>query len=625
MIYQYVKKEIEDSLSLLEPVIKIIDDVRARPNKIATEEESEKIRQFRLSQNITTLALILESKSRKRNAKNNKYEPFILWKEKDINNFCKYLAGIPKGKKFHYDIILRPDDLHSSAMQIDSDGTLIRTFYIDSYEPLLNNKQKLQIEDALGDCYQHNHSDIRTQNSNFGCSIFAIQNLNKMSREYENGYNDNFHGEKNPSLAPYFVKHVQSRKTANKYYEANQSQPFYIDKKNSKELKDHIEDCSINVLYNRNNENIVAAQNYSMLYKMQKYLEESLVLLDQIYFHEDGDRSLIKILSKRQGHDLLNSVYAQMNLSEAEKAKAEDLYNQDQIKLLLYYGLDKDKLSDAPCFLSKKTSEAIFDHIQSTVELSPDDEKFSIAQKEFDSFNKCNNVYQFYAMNRLEQKIDTDSIFWKDKEISKASHECIEHYYRELGEDGVNAIFNTFTIIENYLSKEFNIEESSEWVKQFVNAFKNGPDSPLITCIDLQNIDLIIKWLRLGAKVDGLRDDHYPLERALETNNKNIITTIIMAGATITDDLKQKYSDYFSKDKVEEYLTLAEHLNPEIYEKIKQAFPDIEENRENNSNRNNRKRPHDYDNTYDVDRTNHYNQTTIYEPSRKIYRTGKVQ
>jgi hypothetical protein len=560
MKYNQLKSELEGSLSQLTPVITAIDSMKNNRSEISPVD-AELIYKFKLTSSIEVVALMLESKARKRNSKiregGYQYNPFILsssfdWdlfiyedsssneSPSDIENFCKYLAGIPDEKPFHYDIIFRPEDFHSAALQIDSNGQHVRLTYIDSAKDL-NKKAIIQLEKAVGADYKHNYLQGNIQNTGYGCSIFSIQNLNKMSRKYEQ--NNHSYLTENTSfndLSPDFIKHIQSIKGAISYNEANQNKTLYIDKNSTKTFKEHIDDFTITLEVGSK----TFIRNYSLLYKMHKYLNNALVLLNQI-----DENELEKILSNRKGQNILDGVYDEMGLNSEEKEAAQGLYNQYQIRLLLDYQIPKDKLNGSECFLSKQMSKQVFKYITQFDDNIRYDEKVRIAQERFELIKNF-NIYQIAALHEYNQQADViaGSPLWQGEELSKASYECIKKY-ADISDNHLNAAVSTLNIANNYFLSF--IYEPSEVIERV--SYNNN--SALELCIEMQNNDLVKKWLELGAIK---ATDISLLEKALQTNNEEIITTIILAGVNITEEIKQAYSDNFTPDKINKYLSMAQ-------------------------------------------------------------------
>lgn len=149
-----INKEIEKSLSSLEDAISIIEEAKITGIPISAKN-SEFIDELDLAHSKELIALMLESKIRKRQAKltaagivDERYQPFVITDETSLNAFTSYLAGLPLEQKYYYDFILRPIDLHSSAMQIYSDGVKARSFYIESGADL-NRRFRIPINKAI--------------------------------------------------------------------------------------------------------------------------------------------------------------------------------------------------------------------------------------------------------------------------------------------------------------------------------------------------------------------------------------------------------------------------------------------------------------------------------------------
>lgn len=571
MIYQEIKSEIEDSLLELNPVIRLIEKIRRTPFKKAyTKKDSEKIDELDIKHSPELVALMLEAKARNRNQKEESedtlYNPLILSDtfedSSDIDNFYKYLAGMPDGKIFHYDIIFRPKDIHSTAVQIDSDGENTKILYVDSAKDT-NKTERIELEKAIGADYKYNYLLGNIQKASYGCSIFSIQNLNKMSRKHERndlGYltSENTSLE---ALSPEFIKHIQTLKTAQKYLEANQYRDLYIDKEKVKTLKSHLDEFSITL----NLDDEIVTRNFSLLYKMQKYLKNSLALLNEI----DEDE-LTRILNKRTGKEILNSVYDEMGIMDLnQREEAQGFYNQYQIRLLLDYQIPKEKLNMSPLFFSRKMSKEAFEYVTHFDNDLEHDEKIRIAQERFELVKNCTNSYQLAAFIDYGQEIDirNDSIFWIDEETSKAAYECIKKY-EQIDHAQVSIAIAILSTADNSPAKYWYYPME---IIEFINS---GPSGALHISITMQNIKLIQDCLKSGANINEVIKDTSPLELALKTNNEHVITTVILAGANITQKLVENYSKHFQNDKINQYLNAARVAeNHEVEEKIKNLFP----------------------------------------------------
>ena len=359
--YDFIKRELVDDIVKVSSGIDIVDELRIN-KKSASKEQYNTLKRLKIRHSPDVVALMLESKAQKRNAKlathetssSRQYNPILLCNEDDVNNFTKYLAGLPERMPYHYDIIFRPGDNHSGALQIHSDGSKVHMFFIENAHDH-NEEERLQLIKALGKerVIIHNYTDGSLLEENYGCSIFAIQHLNSMNRLF-NEVDHNFYLRQGYShienLDPIFLKHIQPIALAKRYEAAKKEQDLFIDKKKIKSFMEYVDNYTIT---NNKPNGEVIKRNYSILYKTKKYLEEALITLERIHSHPDGDKQLDEVILNRTGRNILNNIYQRMQLTSEQKSKVQGLYNHEQINLALLYDIPVEDLKSAKCFLTR--------------------------------------------------------------------------------------------------------------------------------------------------------------------------------------------------------------------------------------------------------------------------------
>ena|GEM_PF-6227433 len=569
--YERIKSELAQDLEQLTPVIRILDELRST-GRTASTEESKEINDISIVHSSEVVALMLESKAQKRNARlrslnidDREYNPFILTTDKEVEDFNKYLSGLPDGQKFHYDLILRPQDVHSTALQIHSDGSIASSFFIDSLSDT-NKEERSNLEKALGG-QSYNYVQGKILNSDSGCSIFSIQHLNSMNRFINEKNKSIYLKSENNSLEdldPILLKHIQSRTTAKKYEDAHLEEELFIDKKHSKTFRKHLNDFTATIsIVNKDNTVELKQRNYSILYKTEKYLREGLRTLEEIHRQENGDQKLEEVLSHRSGHNIIESVYQKMGLTSDQTLQVQGLYNQDQINLALQHGIPKSDIELAKCFSSKEMSRLVYNFIGRN-DLSP--------QKAFNRVKNFSNPYQFHSTFQLglNDKEVAESKFLSSKTLAPGSFKYLHKWHNKSGTNGVSAAFETIRMFESYNPREYI---AIEVVKDLCNKDSN---EFLQFSIIGQSSALIKLWLDAGASINKNTNGSTPIMQAIQTGNPKIIKQIIMAGATIPSLMDKKYKKHFTIEKLSIYLKEAiDQENSKAVHNIVRFSPDI--------------------------------------------------
>lgn len=565
--YKIIKSELNESLEEVSSAIGILDNLR-RTGREASLEESEVLEDLSLLYSSEVVALMLESKAQKRNARlsdlgieDRKYDPFILVTNQELSDFNKYLSGMPDGQKFHYDIIFRPSDIHSSALQIHSDGNIARSFFIDSLSDI-SKEERQNIEEAIG-ADAHIYAEGKILNSDSGCSIFSIQHLNTMNR-FLNETDQSVYLERGNNkledLDPIFLKHIQSMSRADQYEAYHKGQELFVDKRHSKTFRKHLGDFTASVAVVDKYENVeFKKRNYSILYKTEKYLRETLRTLEET--HAKGE--LEEVLSHRSGQHILNSVYNQMELTPAQIDKVQGLYNQDQINLVLHYNIPREDVESAKCFSSKEMSKAAFKYIN---------ESGLNHQKAFNKIKNFSNLRQLYSSIQFSLSCEevAKSQFLSSKVLSSGTFEYLQEWHEKSGEKGVAAAFETIKMFESYKPKEdIALNTVSNLCGKDANYF-------LSFCIGGQSPGLIKLWLDAGADVNKPSNSITPIIQAIRTGNSEIIDQIVMAGARLPKLMDRDHREYFGPEKLTSYLKEAiDSENIKVIRNVVRFYPDI--------------------------------------------------
>jgi hypothetical protein len=549
--YAQIREILLNDINRMNPIIQIIDELRSS-GEVATKEQLKQLNAFEIYHSKEVIALMLENKAQKRNLKYpnaEEYNPFLLSDDDDIKNFHNYLAGLPENHRLHYDIILRPQDVHSTPLQIDSDGSKVRMFFIDTLSDT-NKSERYDIEEALGTVESHSYTQGKILNSNFGCSIFSIQHLNFMNTSNRNN-NDSYlkQGENLiTDIDPALLKHMQSLNAANEIQNKRKDEDLFVNKKHDKTLKQHIDDYTITVETSDNTGNITRKKrNISILYKTHKYIQGALETLDKLY-KKGGEQSLEETFHSRNGRDILNQVYQDMGLTEEQTNKVQGLFNREQITLALEYNIDIKELKESSCFQNHYMSKYIFNLIKDIYESSKEAEKITQANKLFSSLKKISTAYQLYAINTL--KIDPlkvqKSKFLTDRNIAPYVIETIQHWHDKYGKKSAGIIFNII-----HRSNKISISELQKIKDTNIN------DILLYKIFqkDIKDIDLL---LDMGADINYKNKYNVtPLAQGLNSMDEKLITHIISSGAKLRKEDIEKYKDLFTPKKLTHYFKSA--------------------------------------------------------------------
>lgn len=547
--YNKIKVELTKALEELNPIIEMLDQLRIT-NTAATVEQTNLINSLSLTHSPEVITLMLESKSRKRNKKleeqeniKERYEPFLLCNYQDINNFRKYLAGLPERHICNYDIILRPNDAHSSALQIHTDELSSRVFFVEVAVDINKDERNLLAE-ATG-ANLHIYKQGKIQNSDYGCTIFSLQNLNIMNRLIKEGTylkeGDNILSE----LDPAFLKHIQSLNHAESYKESNLSKKLFIDKHKNKTLEKHIDDFTITVQVADTQGNLQAKKrNSSSLYKTKKYLESALKVLESLP-KENQEQELENIISVRNGRNIINSVYQNMGLTTEQTTQVKGLYNQDQIKLALKYQIPANELNKSKFFLTKEMSKYILALIETTA-----GEDKELAHNIFKQVQNLSNPFQTYLVLScgLDHLEVAKSKALNNPKLAPDISMFIQKWHDKAGIAGAKAAFSLIQSFE---------KNKNEMSNQTIIGLKESDESFLLDfSISTQNRENVKLWLEAGVNVNS-NNKTSTLSMALKTNNSDIITDIILCGAKLKPDIVKDNPAHFTPEKLKEYFKLA--------------------------------------------------------------------
>ncbi len=576
--YTEIKQDLIAGLNKIKPIIQTIDELRIN-HTVAIEEKAKEIVNFQLQQSPEIIALMLEAKARKRNKKlleqgieNVEYNPFMLCEADDYEKFIDYLTGLPKDQPFHYDIIFRPGDIHSTGLQIDYDGNnKMRIFYIETGANV-NSIEREEIDKIL-DAELHSYTEGKVQKAGYGCSIFSKQHLNKMSDNQREGV-ELLKADDNQlvDLSPVFLKHIQNFELADKVKEAHLGEEFFIDKRHRKTFEQHLEDYTITVeAANKLGVPQTKKMNTSILYKTEKYLKEALKTLEEIH-ERGGEEALEQVLDNRNGRNIIRSVYQKMHLSKEQFEKVNGLYNEDKIRLALEYGISKDSLKKAHCFISQNISKCVYELIKRECEKNPEVPKERVAQIEFNKIKSLSTKEQFFAvvLYGLDKNKVENSRFFNDEDLSGNTLSYIHSWYIKLGREGAKAAFETL----NSLEKHNKTADTINMIKQMQDSDANAM---LGYSIALNNLAAVNLWINAGVDVNipGISGKTI-LSQALNNGNDSLIARVIVAGADITQDDIDLYPQHFTKNKLLNYLRVAIlDKNQEAASKILQINPEI--------------------------------------------------
>lgn len=529
LLTEKLEREIIESLVALENAIGIIEQAKNTGLAISATE-SEFIDNLSLIQTKELISLMLENKTRKRNAKlatagtsDARYQPFLISDEKTLDKFVSYLAGLPAGQAYYFDFILRPKDSHSSAMQIYSDGVKPRSFYFESTADI-NKKFRIAINKAIN-AEEHNYVAGGILNADYGCTIFSIQNLNAMRRliQERNYLNQD---SQLKDLDPVFLKNTQSLVKLQEYTKNNSEKPLYVNKRKTRTLAEHIENFAVSTEIISGNDIIIKKRNYASLYKTRKYLASAFELLISL---NNDEEKLNEILYNRSPEPILNSVYDQMGLNEDERNYVQGLFNQEQIKLSLKYQIPPEAFKDSICFQNHDNSKFIYNYIENY-----EDKDSNKAKDILFAVKKCSNIVQLKLI--LEENINPQKIHsigsFENAEIAPILYDFITNSKVLYGKDGVNAALATL----EPMTYNMNINTVTSLKFLTINQL-------LSFAIISQNALAIRAWIKAGCDINKITPN--PIDSAISTKNIDIIGEVTLAGAKINESqiaiLKENY------------------------------------------------------------------------------------
>lgn len=448
-------------LDILNKQVALLDEIQTRKNKTATQKESAILEQTLNFSSNEEMAIILHNKAKNRQRKQNNignqsiYDPFLLTRMEQ-SNFIRYLAGIDINEAQQIDFIAKLGGWegisnHCTPVHIDVNSDSKNMFFVDASLDTSNDSIQANITNCLNTSAHMSH--IGTQQNNFSCFIFSLQDLNSMSKltlqELNNSFpqgdtrvnSDSFTSLK--EINPRFIKNTQSLALLKTIPENKKNQ---IVSKN-KNIEEYIEDFSITVsIANNTYYPTYKKRNFSILRKTQKYVKEALDTVQDLH-NDNKDEEIQQIIQHRMGQKLLNSVYKGLTNEEYDKVKG--LYNKKQISLILDHSIPREMLKNHQCFQNNKLTHAVYDYI---VAGSSQKEKLKRAQytQKFRTFEEMEA--------KLKYKLEIDSY-----PIS-----CLVQENYDLREEALKRIEQTYqkdpTNVQNFYKSISNIKNKADLI-----------------------------------------------------------------------------------------------------------------------------------------------------------------
>lgn len=269
---------LESQLKISDEQVRLFETIHKRPDKRATNKEIDKLKGSS-PLNAGVMTLILEAKSRNREKRGQKYQPFLLNTEGLLPMALEFhikqmmLAKTP----FHYDCILQYGR-HCSPLQLDFDGDQFQIFYI---EGSLDNRN----EPAVHMLSQHAnvvglYSTDKIQADLCNCGIFSLQQLNKLpdKQSIMSAMEQNSTLE----LHAAFIKNAQKSQTIEEYLQKHSM--AYVDKHQRTTLQNHMDRYSITYegIDDVTGIKTVKTLNYAIQHKRNKYLRMAYDLAKQL-------------------------------------------------------------------------------------------------------------------------------------------------------------------------------------------------------------------------------------------------------------------------------------------------------------------------------------------------------
>lgn len=298
-------------------IIQLLQDIQSREAKLATPSEVSEITNFQDSKLCEAfpdliIALVLESKTRKRIKKGIIYQPFLLINDDTfaVRQFLSLLETYLRGSTpFHFDIIVK-SGAHCTAVQLDFNSKDFRVFYIDASRIKLNESflDQLYFLDPLG---TFNVANLAMQHDEKNCAIFSMQHLNNLSYHSSGiGHSEQLSrdGTFFGNLPAVFFKHSQKALSLNDDLHKEQC----IHKRSTHTLQDHLNQYSIMVEAAGVSDGVRVkkSRNYSILFKRHKYLQ---VAIDELNLLETNLNS----------SEIENRLYARMNFEDKNIAPVD--------------------------------------------------------------------------------------------------------------------------------------------------------------------------------------------------------------------------------------------------------------------------------------------------------------
>ena len=260
--------------------------------------DAEIIQGFEKDISASTMAFILEAKSKKVEDKRNHYDPKIVEGGKNFENFLKVDVVNPIEKDnsqgFSYTIILLEDG-HYTPLFITYENAKIYFFGVDAAGAEKNDSKFTTIANTnFGTNINkeiHYYSEGDIQFDNYSCGTFSLQDINRMTKmkveELAAGIpvmkipNESKESETQSlsQLSPYFIRNIQSNTKYNEYVKARENN---AEEEPMKYLTKHVQQYT-RIHYEISKTKEVnyeqRTKNRAIDYKTYKYLEAAKSLM----------------------------------------------------------------------------------------------------------------------------------------------------------------------------------------------------------------------------------------------------------------------------------------------------------------------------------------------------------
>ena len=431
------------------------------------------------------MALILESKSRTRKAPKTfytaKYEPMLIHQDNSLA-FIKMLKDLPKDKVFHYDLILRGNNVHCSALQIHCSGDgQVNLYYADAAGAYSNTNLLEKMVKAVDGTLFANYQ-VGTQKSSRGCTIFSIQDLNTLSKLNE----IDLELFKETNLNPVMLKNSQSFTLINDYIKANEpTSPI----SKGKQLQEVANEFSTMVFDFERKEK--KKKNFRIIVKELKYLKSALKILEQTYL-EKGDEGIQEIIEKRWAKSELNKIYNQMRLTTEQIKKVDGVYSEQKIDLVLNHGLHKENLKNSPCFINEDTANTAYAYILAANPNTTENKNNRLQEiKNLRTSEMIDLVNKF----GLKQEELLDSVYFErmqvDSNLKPLVRELLNETYNNTAGDDLSKKESTRSLFSS-----IHLLDDSNQVQAVVDYHLNYDLVETAYCFKHANGNEALKWIK---------------------------------------------------------------------------------------------------------------------------------